>query len=216
MNMKALVDHGGIVQFKYILRNEDDVIAYHRITAHQHGRAMLDFSEEPNRVRDVMSELAKMRGDSMLMTATKMVNDKLTAMMKQINKGKVVVVNMAGGWCFWSDDEMREFTFDDFMETVINVSHTYNKRDLDYALTYVYPDIPNNTKKGDIIKLYKTQSDRSDNKDVIFLESIEDGWKHICTECINDIDAALSHAKQVDRKAQMFKLVGTKIPQPVN
>ncbi len=214
--MKALVDHGGIVQFKYILRNMDDVMSYHDIASNQHGRHMLDNSDKPNRIRDVMSELSKIHGDSMFITAAKMVNSKITAMMKQIKQGKVIVINMAGGWCFWDDTDMKEITMDDFMDTVVDLAHGNTQgTQLSHKSRYVYPDIPKNPTIGDIIKLYRTQADRLEDKNVIYLESIEDGWRHICIECKTYNDC-LAHMKQIARKKQMFKLVGTKIPQPVN
>lgn len=210
--MKALVDHGGIVQFKYILRNYDDVMAYHEINSHQHGRAMLDFSDKPNRVRDVMTELSNMRCDSMLITATRMANDKTTAMMKHIKNGKTIVVNMVGGWCFWDDSEMIEYTFDDFMDTVIGVNH--HSKIPSYSTSYIYPDLPRKPDTTDIYKLFKTKNDRKNDVSYALIQWTGENWCHVCTEC-DTIEKRVIHTKQMNRIKEVLKISGIKIvPRP--
>ncbi len=198
--MKTVVIHGGIKQFKYILRTEEDVMEYHKISAHQHGRNALDFSSEPNRVRDIMKDLAEMRGDSMFMTAVKMTNDKTLAMLKQVNKGKVIVVNMAGGWCFWDDKDMVEITMEDFLDSVTDVKHIVPKQ----SSGYVYPDLPKSPQEKDIIRIYKTGKDLIDNKSDHYLQWDNGTWCEVCVHCKTQHEED-THNKQMNRKAQLAK-----------
>ncbi len=102
----TLVNHGGIIQDKFLIKTKDDVLEYQKISARQNGEHMLDFSGKPNRIKEAMISLAEINGDSMLITAVKMTDAKTMAIMKQVSDDKVVVVNMAGGWTTWDDRVM--------------------------------------------------------------------------------------------------------------
>jgi hypothetical protein len=181
----------------------DDLLKYHSISANHHAQNMLDMSNKPNRIRDIMIDLSRLRGDSMLISAMRMTNDKTTAMRNHILDGKVIVVNMAGGWCFWDDKEMTEITFDDFMDTVVDVSHDHfnDHKELKYVMSYKWPDVPKNVKYGIIIKLYEKEESESP----IYLKSIENGWELICTKCISN-ESKILHSTQMTRKKQLSLL----------
>lgn len=102
----TLVNHSGIVQDKFVLRNMDDVRAYHKISSSQFTGHVLDRSEKQNPIRDAIKEVAEMTGESILMTSFKMADEKIMTIQKEIQSGHIIVVNLSGGYTFWDDESM--------------------------------------------------------------------------------------------------------------
>lgn len=102
----TLVNHLGLIQDKFIIRNVEDLEEYSEINAKQHCTAAMDISEKPNRMRDLIELVAEKDKDSMFMSGIKIASQKIMKFLDYINEGKVIVVNMAGGFCFWDDKVM--------------------------------------------------------------------------------------------------------------
>ncbi len=99
----TLVNHSGIIQDKFIIRNSEDLEKYESVNAKKHGEAAFDFSDKPNRVRDLVEMISENEKQSMFVAAIMVAQEKIMKILQHIQNGNVVVVNMAGGYTFWDD-----------------------------------------------------------------------------------------------------------------
>lgn len=99
----TLLNHGGVIQDKFIIRTIEDLYEYEKINASRFGSAVIDFSEKENRLRDLLEAYAENNKSSVFMSAVSVANKKIFKMLENIQNGKVIVVNMAGGYTFWDD-----------------------------------------------------------------------------------------------------------------
>lgn len=102
----TLVNHSGVIQDKFIIRNIDDLYAYEPICSQEHTTHLLDMSDKPSSIHKAMIQLSDIRQESMLMTSVWMSSEKIKSIQKQILAERVVVVSLSGGWNLWDDETM--------------------------------------------------------------------------------------------------------------
>jgi hypothetical protein len=102
----TLVNHSGIIQEKFLIKTQEDVLEYQKISARQNGEHLLDSSGKPSTIRDAIINLAELSGESLLITAIRMTDAKVMSLSKEVSEGRVAVINMAGGWTTWDDKVM--------------------------------------------------------------------------------------------------------------
>lgn len=114
----TIVNHGGVVQRKFIIRNTDDLMAYEKVNAEQHGESLVTMCHAKTRENEYQEkEYTDKRHQLIDITAQKnkvshfaatyaLANQKIMNMLKSLQNGQVLVVNMAGGYTYWNDQEM--------------------------------------------------------------------------------------------------------------
>lgn len=102
----TLVNHGGVIQEKFIIRTIEDLYEYEKINASRYGSAVVDLEDKPNRLRDLLELNAENSGNSVFMSALSISMKQMQRMLEHIQNKKTIVVNMAGGYTFWDNSIM--------------------------------------------------------------------------------------------------------------
>lgn len=205
----TLVNHGGIIQDKFLIKNMDDVRAYNEINAAQHGYHLFDFSSKPNRVRDTMKDLAMMHGDSMLIACAKMADAKIMAIQKQVLSGRIVVANLAGGWMLWDD---RVMSIVDESERKDNDSEYLPKVNIGSNKVLVLENqerisdklqsfVKNNLEQSNYSSIVRLNTDHNNQIGKWLTEAIQNGHDTIVAE------TSLTNIDQIKKLATMMELL---------
>lgn len=120
--MKTLVNHGGVVQYKWIEKDENELRTYIETVAlpitNQRVISMIR-----NQGSDPQFEtLYQMFGVSGMLLGGKICQELYDSASKYIKKGKTIVFNEACGWTTWDDSCMKILEWDylhDLKETVV-------------------------------------------------------------------------------------------------
>lgn len=114
----TIVNHGGIIQRKFIIRNTDDLMAYEKVNAEQHGESLVamchakakeneyqekEYADKRHQLIDITAQKNKI---SHFAATYSLAQQKIMSMLKLIQREHVLVVNMAGGYTYWNDQEM--------------------------------------------------------------------------------------------------------------
>jgi len=113
---KKLVNHGGVIQWKYIIENSEQLLEYAKINDAQFAS---QFEDIIFKSQDELEEVAKKNthhgnilaiaqsgGTSVLEATVTSAQRKIMGMLKNLQRGYTLVVNRAGGYTYWDDKEM--------------------------------------------------------------------------------------------------------------
>lgn len=114
----TIVNHRGIIQNKFIIRNIDDLMEYEKVNANEHGQSLIEMChanatenkygevEYKNNRHQLIHIMAQKNKTSHFVASYSLAQKKIMKMLDLIHANHVLVVNMAGGYTFWDDKVM--------------------------------------------------------------------------------------------------------------
>ncbi len=115
----VIVNHGGIVQKKILIHNFAELEQYGKqyekqvvgaFSAMLQSKGFSEPADKDNpeqRLIALKMSLSKSIGKSPIEIVSEMPRNKLMSMLHFLHEGHILVVNEAGGWCFWDDHCMK-------------------------------------------------------------------------------------------------------------
>lgn len=154
--MKKLVNHGGVVQYKYVITNRKDLLEYcSTILSQRHANQIMN--DEDGR----MKQLAHIHDMSPILFGGFLTNKIYDDCLEHIKNGEIIVFNEGGGYCFWSDDDMKLLDWKylhEISDTVVLENAEIVERDVRQYLEKIgvqdYLSLTNLNKYGDDEILY--------------------------------------------------------------
>ena len=120
--MKTLVNHSGIIQYKYIISSHEQLLKYAELFNLQISNSVSHILSDVYKEKDLsqmkygnnhtkalasflMAGRQKKKG--LMHASSDLFMNKIMAMEKLICEGKTLVVNQGGGYCDWDNDCMQ-------------------------------------------------------------------------------------------------------------
>ena len=105
--MKKLVNHGGIIQYKWVISNLKELHEYlFEVAKSRISKRSSNWIRNPESDKQ-MKQLYHIKEVSVIQLAGVMLNDLWKSTEKYVLQGKILVFNEAGGYCFWDDETMK-------------------------------------------------------------------------------------------------------------
>jgi len=102
--MKTLVNHKGVVQYKHIVRDIEELEEYMVKVRPSINLSRFQKYLQHNDESNPINQLAKLTEMSPINTMVKMDVDFYNSCYENLKEGKILVFNEAGGYCFLNDD----------------------------------------------------------------------------------------------------------------
>ena len=102
----TLVNHGGIIQPKFIVSNNEELLQYADFLQTSNVNSLITPDKKDSKLIDYLKIISENKKFSMLDSCIFATNDKILRMHHLLLQGHKIVVNMSGGYCYWNDDEM--------------------------------------------------------------------------------------------------------------
>lgn len=203
----TLVNHGGLIQNKFIIRTIEDLYEYEKINASRYGSAVVDLEDKPNRLRDLLELNAENSKNSVFMSALSISMKQMQRMLEHIQNGKVIVVNMAGGYTFWDDSIMslvdESERKNDDSEYLPKVNIEKNKvlvlENQESVPESVIRFITKDLKQKEYSSIVRLNTDYNNNIGTWIKEALKNGCDTIVTE------TQLMDRKQIKNIAALFE-----------
>lgn len=109
---KTLVDHGGIIQWKFIISNDDELMQYAKHKSTEISVEFVDLITKKDKNKSdtngqkVLKMVSKVHQVPIVTSCDVLLKNVILSMHKYLLKGETVVVNEAGGYCPWDDSRM--------------------------------------------------------------------------------------------------------------
>jgi hypothetical protein len=101
--MKTLVNHNGVIQYKHIIKNLDELQDYfEKVYKSINLSRFQKFLQHPDDT-NIIKQMSDVLGVPPLEAISHMNNELFKTCYKNLNEGKVLVFNEAGGYCFLDD-----------------------------------------------------------------------------------------------------------------
>lgn len=203
----TLVNHGGVIQEKFIIRTIEDLYEYEKINASHYGSAVVDLEDKPNRLRDLLELNAENSGNSVFMSALSISMKQMQRMLEYIQNKKTIVVNMAGGYTFWEDSIMslvdESERKNDDSEYLPKVNIGKNKvlvlENQESVPESVIRFITKDLQQKEYSSVTRLNTDYNDNIGIWIKEALNNGCDTIVTE------TQLMDRKQIKNIAALFE-----------
>lgn len=108
---KTLINHSGIIQWKFLISNNDELLQYAKHKSIAIGEEFRQFiykdSDKPDtNTQKVLKLTSQANRISLVSSCDVLLYKVMMSMQKCISKGETLVVNQAGGYCPWDDSQM--------------------------------------------------------------------------------------------------------------
>jgi len=108
---RTLVNHSGVIQWKFIISNDEELMQYAKhksIVIGEEFRQLIhkDSNEPDTNTQKVLKLTSQAHNISLISSCDVLLYKTIMSMQKCITKGETLVVNQAGGYCPWDSHQM--------------------------------------------------------------------------------------------------------------
>lgn len=108
---RTLVNHGGVIQWKFIISSEEELVKYAKhksiVISQEFVQLITKKSDEPDtKIQEVLKFTSSIHNVPMVSSCEVLLKKIIMSMHESIKNGVTLVVNEAGGYCYWDDSCM--------------------------------------------------------------------------------------------------------------
>lgn len=132
---KTLINHGGIIQWKFLISNDDELMKYAKYKSIEIGeefRTLINKNYKQSDKPDTQTQKALKLTSTihrvpLVSSCDVLLKELILSMHKMVLKGQTLVVNEAGGYCPWDEKEMERIEETEENVAIANGTQPRNK-----------------------------------------------------------------------------------------